>query len=84
MALGDYASAEQRLTEALALRRRLAVPARDVAATLESLGKTLGLTGRMDGARTYMEEAVALRRGQRDVPNTEMMSGLYRARIAAP
>jgi eukaryotic-like serine/threonine-protein kinase len=74
---GDYVPAEQRLTEALAHRRRLAAPARDVAATLEALGRTLSLTGRMDGARTYLEEAVALRRGQHDVPSTESMSGLY-------
>ena len=51
--------------------------ARDVAATLEALGRTLSLTGRTDGARTYLEEAVALRRGRHYVPTTESMSGLY-------
>jgi eukaryotic-like serine/threonine-protein kinase len=77
VARGDYVPAEERLTEALALRRRLAVPARDVAATLEALGRTLSLTGRMDGARNYLEEAMTLRRGQRDIPTAELMSGMY-------
>ncbi len=73
---GDYAAAEQRLNQALGLRRRLNAPAGDVAATLEVLGRTLSLTGQIDGAQTVLEEAVTIRRGQPG-GGSEFMSGLY-------
>ena len=61
---GDHPAAQQRLEEALAWRRRLNAPADDVAATLEALGRVLGLTDHYDQALALLEEAVRLRRSQ--------------------
>ena len=56
----DFAAAERRFREALAMRRRLRAPAIDVAATLEGLGRTLNTAGRHADARAMLEDAVAI------------------------
>ena len=73
----DHVAADSRFRDALALRRELHAPALDIAATLDSFGRMLSLTGEYAKARLLMEESVEIRRRQPSVPESDLMSGLY-------
>ena len=73
----DFAPAERRFREALALRRRLGAPAIEVAATLEGLGRTLSTAGRHADARAMLEDAVAILRTEAGASPERLASGLW-------
>ena len=59
----DYAEAEQRLRDALAIRRReLTAPDALIAKTLADLGDVLTLQGKYPEATPFVDEALTMRR----------------------
>ncbi len=73
----DFAGAEARLREALAMRRAFAAPEADVAETLVALGRALGFQNQIAAAAPYVEEAVNIRRRQAGVGPADLMSAVY-------
>ena len=73
----DHVAADSHFRDALALRRELNAPALDIAATLDSFGRMLSLTGKYADARLLMEESVEIRRRQPGAQESDLMSGLY-------
>jgi tetratricopeptide (TPR) repeat protein len=70
----DYRAAETSLREALSLRRQLAAPAADIAASLEALGRALGFAGKYNDALPLLQEAAAIRRREPVSPGPLMAS----------
>ena len=73
----DHAAADSRFRDALALRRELKAPPLDIAATLDSFGRMLSLTGKYAEARLLMEESLEIRRRDPGVLDSDLMSGLH-------
>lgn len=74
--LGDYAGAERRFREALAMWRRLG-DENDTALALNNLANTLGNQGRFDEAAELQEEALELRRRLFGPESDEVAVSLY-------
>jgi serine/threonine-protein kinase len=79
---GEYAAAEKLHRQALEIRRRLAAPAPQIAASLEGLGRVLSLSGRHGQAEAPLAEALTLRRRGRAAGGEELIETLHELAVA--
>jgi eukaryotic-like serine/threonine-protein kinase len=74
---GEYAPSEGLYKRALALQRRHGAPPRDMAASLEGLGRVLSSAGRHVEAEAPLREALDLRRRYGGERGTELVEALH-------
>jgi eukaryotic-like serine/threonine-protein kinase len=78
----DYAAAERTHRQALDLRRRLAAPPRDIAASLEGVGRVLSSSGKHVDADAPLSEALLLRRSYGGERGTEIIETMHELALA--